>query len=69
MLLFNCICVVCFTKLLFYVLCLLFFIERTRKLVRDCEVLTATVILLTPNFQYVIGFAKRDVFRERISHG
>jgi hypothetical protein len=50
------------------VLCL-FFIEKTGKLARDCEVLSAAVIPLTPNFQYDIGFVKRDVFRESISHG
>jgi len=48
--------------------CVCFFIERAGKLVRDCGVITAAVIPLTPNFQYVIGFAKRDVIRERISH-
>jgi hypothetical protein len=37
-------------------------------LVRDCEVLTAAMIPLTPNFQNLFGFAKRDVFRERIFH-
>jgi hypothetical protein len=42
--------------------------ERRGILVRDCEMLTAAVIPLTLNFQYAIGFANRDVFRERISH-
>lgn len=68
MVLFDFLCVVCFLNLLFYVLCL-FFIEKTGKLARDCEVLSAAVIPLTPNFQYDIGFVKRDVFRESISHG
>lgn len=66
--LFNFLCVVCFLNLLLYVLCLSF-IERTGKFVRDREVLTAAVIPLTPNFQYVIGFAKLDVSRECISYG
>ena len=58
-----------FFKLIIVCAVSFFIIERTGKLVRDYEVPTAAVIPLTPNFQYVIGFAKRDAYRERISHG
>jgi hypothetical protein len=47
----------------------IFLLKERENWLGICEVLTAAVIPLTPNFQYLFGFAKRDVFREPIFHG